>query len=143
MDFKNLATSGIQKHIEQGLTIAGIQVVQSARDLVPTDTGELRKSISQNISMMSGGIRSTIMPTVPYGGGVELGQAPGTYVSPQQLMGWAMRKGLNPYAVSKSILKKGTQPKPFLFPAFDDNEENVILILGQSLDNALNEAMNT
>lgn len=141
IDFKGLSTSGLDKNIQQGLTIAGIQIQQAARQLVPIDTGDLRKSISSKVSSITGGIRATIQPTEPYAGGVELGQPAGTYVSPVQLMAWARRKGLNPYAISRSILNKGTQAQPYLFPAFDQNVDSVILIIGQALQNALNQAM--
>lgn len=141
VDFKSLSIDGLNRSIEQGLNIAAIQVKQSARDLVPVDTGDLRKSISSNLSAITGGIRATIQPTEPYAGAVEFGQPAGTYVSPQQLMVWARNRGLNPYAVSKSILNKGTQAQPYLFPAFDQNVDSIVLIISQSLDNALKQAL--
>ena len=84
-----------------------------------------------------------VEPTEPYAYGIEFGRPAGTYVSPKALEKWARSKGLNPYAVSKSIMKKGTKPQPFLIPAFEEKENSILLIIAQGVENALKSAFKT
>lgn len=61
---------------------------------------------------------------VNYAKGVHDGRGP-HYVSPAALAPWAAKKGLNPYAVSKSIERKGTKANPFLQRAVDNTAKAV------------------
>jgi hypothetical protein len=88
---------------------------------------------------MTSGATATITANEPYAYDVEYGTPPGRYVSPQALMGWAMRHGINPYAVSKSIFKKGTRAQPYLLPAFNSNTDTIVAIIGQAIQNALSQ----
>lgn len=65
-----------------------------------------------------------LVSTTPYASDVELGTLP-HYVSAQALMPWAAKKGLNPYAVAKSIAKKGTKANPFLDRAVASQEGGI------------------
>jgi hypothetical protein len=135
--FDQISKSVLDENIKQGLVIAGAAVQSEARGLVPTDTGALRISITNSVGEESlSGVSAVVGPTQPYGKDIEFGRPPGTYVSPVALMGWAKRKGLNPYAVSRSIQNKGSPAQPFMFPAADNQLSNVIKIISQAVVNA-------
>lgn len=136
-DFK-ISEEALDIHLKQGLTIAGSQVQSAARGLVPVDTSALKISIQSSVRVESNGMSAEVGPTQPYGREIEFGRPPGTQVSPAALMGWAKRKGLNPYAVAKSIAKKGSPAQPFLFPAAEAQSDNVLKILAQAVVNAFN-----
>lgn len=133
--FNNISRSVLDENVKQGLVIAGADVQSTARGLVPVDTGALRISIASNVKEGTS-LSAEVGPTQPYGKEIEFGRKLGTYVSPNALMGWAKRKGLNPYAVSKSIMKKGSPAQPFLFPAADSQLDNVLKIITQAVVNA-------
>lgn len=138
--FKQLSDTVLDKYLKQGAHVAGARVQSEARELVPVDTSALRISIENSASQSSGELIQSVGPTQPYGKDIEFGRPPGTYVSPAALAGWAKRKGLNPYAVSKSIQKKGSPAQPFMFPAFDKNVTEIPSIIAQAVVNAFKEA---
>lgn len=132
--------SAMEKFIEQAGTIAGIELKQEARHNTPVDTGALRKSITEKVSKIESGVSILVQPSEPYAYGVEFGQPPGTYVSPEALKPWARRHGMSEsaaYAISRKIMAKGTDPQPFLFPAFEAKEKSIFDIIGQGVYNAL------
>lgn len=54
----------------------------------------------------------TIEPTAPYADDVEKGTPPHK-IEIEEIRGWALFHGLNPYAVQKSIRRKGTKAHPY------------------------------
>ena len=102
--------------------VYGTQVQALARRLVPVDLGALKLSITPVVRQQVGGaIIVEVGPTQKYGQGIEFGRPP-HYVSPAQLAGWAKRRRVNPYAVSKAIEKRGTKAQPYMLPAFEQME---------------------
>lgn len=136
-DFK-ISEAELDKSMKQGVLIAGAQIQSTARGAVAVDTGALRLSIQNNVGVSTDEISAEVGPTQPYGKEIEFGRPPGTQVNPVALMGWAKRKGLNPYAVAKSIEKKGSPAQPFLFPAAEAESDNILKILAQAVVNAFN-----
>jgi hypothetical protein len=59
-----------------------------------------------------------------YGTAVEYGTRP-HFVSASAISLWASRRGLNPYAVAKSIQKKGTKANPFFKKSAESQESNI------------------
>lgn len=118
--------------------VFGIQVRQAARKLVAVDTGELKNSITSTVQQITDGYSLEVGPEKSYGKDIEFGRQPGTYVSPQSLQRWASRKGLNAWAVARSIEKKGSPAQPFLFPAFDQLEPTLVYILAKALEEVIN-----
>ena len=55
----------------------------------------------------------TVEPTAPYAEYVEFGTRP-HWTSVHNLESWARLKGIDPYALQRSIAKKGTKPHPYL-----------------------------
>ena len=136
----DMAAAGLPDALKQGAFIAGTEVQSEARANVAVDTGQLRLSIENGVSMVSGEITATVGPTKSYGREIEMGRPPGTFVSATQLAGWAKRKGLNPHLVSFKIFSKGSPPQPFLFPAFNKKKADIISIIGQAVQNAIKKA---
>jgi hypothetical protein len=62
----------------------------------------------------------------------QYGTAP-HYVSPRVLAPWAEKKGLNPFAVSKSIQKKGTKANPFFADTVEYSEKGIDRIFKDAL----------
>lgn len=142
-EFQQLSDVVLDEDIRQGTFIAGAEVQKEARSLVPVDTSALRLSIENSVGSTGTGFLADIGPTQPYGAHVEFGQPPGTYVSPAALAGWAKRKGLNPYAVSRAIQNHGTKPQPYMAPAFEEKQESVVEVLAQAVVNAFRKALGT
>lgn len=81
----------------------------------PVDTGKLRGGFEINVELMSG----TLANKTDYAYWVAVGRQAGTFPPISAIKKWAERKGLNPYAVAKSIAKKGTPANPFWQNALD------------------------
>lgn len=141
-EFGEISSSVLEGNVQQGAYIAGAAIQSEARKLVPVDTGALRISIENSAGTSpSGGYLVTVGPTQPYGKDIELGREPGTYVSPAALTKWAKKRGLNPYAVSRAILNKGSPAQPFMFPAADAKQNSIVDILAQAVVNAFSKTL--
>lgn len=138
-EFAELSDTVLDQNLSQGSFVAGAQVQSEARSLVAVDTGALKISIENSVSREGTGYLISVGPTQPYGAGVEYGQPAGTFVSAAALAGWAKRKGLNPYVISKAIADHGTKPQPFLGPALDAKQDSVMAVLAQAIANAFNQ----
>ena len=68
-----------------------------------------------------------------------IGEQVAHYVSPQSLKAWAEKKGLNPFAVAKSIAKKGTKANPFFQTAVGSVEDRVNQEFDKALENITQE----
>lgn len=101
-------------------------------------TGDLRRGEHY---FFSGSAEVTIEPTADYAQDVEKGTVP-HWVSVAQgtpLYRWAMQKGINPYAVQKSIAKKGTKAHPFLQPTFDIIEPKANRTFNDGIDELIGQ----
>lgn len=88
-------------------------------------TGDLRRSVRYTFNTAT--LSAVIEPTAKYAAAVENGSRP-HFVSARPgtpLSRWAISKGINPYAVAKSIAKKGTKPHPFVQPTFNKMKPQV------------------
>ena len=95
-----------------------------------------------------------------YAKSIEYGQTAGTKVSVRALVQWIKKKGIADtytnsgrrrargkdfeksalsiaFAIQRSIMAKGTKPRPFLFPAFRKYENKVINILNNAINKVL------
>jgi len=52
----------------------------------------------------------------------------------RDLVSWAQRRGINPWALSRSIAKKGYKPQPFMFESLDRNKEEFLKECQAALD---------
>lgn len=97
-------------------------------------TKKLHNMWTKTFSPLTGKISSQM----PYALGIEFGTAPHK-VPVSEIAPWAISKGLNPWAVAKSIAKKGTRANPFFQRALDNSEDGVNKIIKGVLDNAITE----
>jgi hypothetical protein len=105
-----IANKEIQKGLlESGKVIAG----REKREAPVGVTAHLRQSIG--IRLKKGSV--IIVPKKKYAINVHEGTRP-HYVSIKSkrapLRIWAIKKGINPYALQKSIMRKGTKANPFV-----------------------------
>ncbi len=96
---------------------------QAMRERAPVGVGGengLKGSIGFTINPAR--LSSEIKPKVPYADAVETGSKP-HWVSAKPgspLEQWARLKGLNVYAVQRSIATKGTKPHPYIVPTYQE-----------------------
>lgn len=89
-----------------------------AKELVPVDLGNLRRSIGSKSK--DKGTTVIIGSRTEYS--TELGTKPGTRVPPKQLIGWCVRHGMPglQYLVSRKIEQVGSPKQPYMLPAFEE-----------------------
>lgn len=88
-------------------------IIFSIKKAMPSDTEKLRRSVNYKLKQKNENFIITIK-YLKYGDYVETGTKP-HYVPIAALKKWAKRKGLNPWAVQKSIGIKGTKPQPWKY----------------------------
>jgi len=122
--------------LKRAVAATVLEIQTDARKAAPADSAFLRRSIKAYFTQ--GGIAGEVRVDAPYGPFVEWGTGPrgrrtsvgedipswythGASVSmppTAELARWATRKGLVPYAVARSIQKKGgVKAQPFIGPA--------------------------
>ena len=107
--------------------VAGSLLIEgTARTLAPKDTGRLAGSITHTISGGGANLTSKIGPSVAYGLYVEKGRGPGRMPPVAAVAGWARRKGIDPYVLARAIARRGTKPKPYMVPSFNQNRGAVV-----------------
>jgi hypothetical protein len=84
------------------------EIVKDMQDKVPVDLGSLKRSITFKVTP-----DEITFDMLEYGMAVHYGSRP-HFPPVKAIRGWAKRKGINPYALQKSIGKKGTAPHPFM-----------------------------
>lgn len=110
----------------------------------PASSGNLRKSIRREIS--GSGLRASIFPSVVYGASLHgnFDGSDGAFTPPRtipareakeggSLYRWAMKKGMNPWAVRASIAKKGVKRNRYLKRAADTSTNSVKGIFERAL----------
>jgi len=104
-------------------------------------TAQLQNSLTRDIRPLE----ASVFTIQPYAPRVEFGSGgrgkagiPARPVSPSELFDWARRKlgdeGLA-YPISKTISKFGTSPHPFMLPAKEKNERNIIKLFERAIEN--------
>lgn len=123
--FGRLEGADFRMRLKRTMRISAGFVKTRARQIVPVDTGSLRRSITEDISYSNNRIIGIIEPKEPYGAAIEFGTKP-HFVPVGALKRWANKRGINPYALAVSISRKGTKKHPFMFPAFRQTKNRVI-----------------
>lgn len=129
---ENLTVEGVKSNIVE---VVGIKLKEMA-DFILTRSSEIliaNDSVDTGFLMRSGEIhheedlKYTLIYTAPYSAVVEFGARP-HFVSAKVLFGWVKRKiGITnekkawgiAYAISKSIGRRGQEPRPYLRPAIE------------------------
>jgi len=122
----------VEKGISKGIAKATLLFEGASAKEAPADTGRLRGGITSSITPTVG----TIFTTSKYAKYVHDGTKPHR-VSGSKLKAWAIRKGLNPYAVAKSISRKGTRANPFFTRALKKNKIKAVSVFEKEIDRAI------
>lgn len=132
-----------QAALEKGLRQAGKKIQGDAKLLADVDTGQLRNSITEGITSEGEDIIEDIGTNLEYAAYFELGTGPVGEASSKMLP-----EGVNPkyrsdgwvYSDGERFYYTEGQPaKPFLYPAFKQNQNNVTDIIARALQKELRE----
>lgn len=108
------APEKVRETIKLVLTAGAIDTQAHAREEeAPTFDGGLKRNIKVRIFKD----HSEVSSDAKYSEPIEYGRRAGKHVPLKEGVGlhkWATTKGINPFAVAKSIFKKGTKPNPFM-----------------------------
>jgi hypothetical protein len=124
----------------------GKQVTDSYREKIIKNkvvaTGKLRDSIKYKVISTDDSI-GVYLSAVDYWEYVEYGRKAGKFVPIKPLKNWLLQKGLkaSPYAISKSIQKKGIKEKPFFRQSLNEFEIDLNKI-DDLLQKDINEILN-
>lgn len=97
------------------------------------DTGRMASSIIPSFMPF----KAEISPHTKYAIYVHQGTSP-HWVPIAALAPWARRHGINPYAVQRSIAKKGTKANPFMDRAAVESQDGVFKIFLDAIANITN-----
>ncbi len=123
-----------EKHVNTAINRSLVRIWAKEKVEAPVNTGNLRDNWLLQVLRFSGTLRSN----APYANAIEYGTRP-HFVSAERLQGWARKRGLNPWAVSKSIAKKGTKANPFFQRSVAGAEVGVNAEFKKAIDDTLKE----
>jgi HK97 gp10 family phage protein len=112
--------SAVDAELRSIVQTGALLIESEARSLAPRDTGRLQGSIHSRIS----GLTAEVGPTVAYGLFVEKGTR-AHFPPVGAISGWAVRHGLNPYAVARGMSRKARPPRPFMVPALERSRARI------------------
>ena len=116
-----------------GMRIATLLVQRSAKQKAPVDTGRLRASITPEVRWQGDRAIGVVGSDVKYSGFVELGTRP--HFVPRKYIGlWASRHGFD----DTGLFVSG-KAQPFLEPAFEENAQKIVEILGDTVSGIIKE----
>ena len=124
--------------MKRTMYVATTTLKTKARELVPVFRGALKRSIREDVEYSNKTVEGIVQATEPYAKGVEFGTKPHA-VSAVALSRWAKSKGINPYALAKSIARKGTRAQPFMVPAFEQSKKKIIKIFQDTINYLLEQ----
>jgi hypothetical protein len=122
---------------------SAVDVQRELRIAAPVgSSGNLRRAIRYTYNPSS--ISAEITPEAPYTDAVEFGSRPHwTSARPgTSLAKWANMKGINPYAVQRSIATKGTKAHPFVRPTYNKMRPRVERDINAGINRFVEEVNN-
>lgn len=127
-----------EKHVNKAINLSLLRIqAQSTKNAPFGTSGNLRNNWDIRMGRFEGSLSSGAREKgFGYGTAVEYGTRP-HFVSANAISLWANRRGLNPYAVAKSISKKGTKANPFFKKSVDSQQSNI----EKEFDKALSEIL--
>lgn len=112
--------------VKQALSIAPKEMTKSLETIIHRTALRVQREFTKNINKGQTGfarnniaierpnrLTATIYPRARYADFLETGTRP-HWTSIQNIEGYARFRGLNPYALQRSIARKGTKAHPFL-----------------------------
>lgn len=126
-----------EPHVNKAINRSLVRILGQEKQQAPVFTGNLRDNWKIDLDRFQGALRSN----APYSMAVHFGSRP--HMPPiSAITPWALKKGLNPWAVAKSIAKNGTKANPFLQKAVDLERDNVNKEFKEALDNIARDLAN-
>lgn len=126
-----------EKHVNLAISRALVRVLGEEKRQAPVHTGNLRDNWRLDIGRFQGRLASN----APYARDLHDGSPLSKFPTGQQLKAWAAKKGLNPYAVAKSIAKRGHLiANPFFKRAVSEQQANINIEFKKALDSIVAEA---
>ena len=122
-----LEKMGNEEKISQAINQACLLVERTAKQNCPSNTGELRSSISSSVEGTTGTVGSPLQyaPYVEYGTGLFATGGNGRTDVP-----WKYQN-----AKGEWFTTYGMPPQPFLIPALNENREQILKLLQEGLKN--------
>lgn len=126
--------------VVDAINVAALAVQAAAKKGAPVDTGRLRSAI--RITFYKVGIAAEVGAYVDYAAAVEFGSR--AHMPPAAaLEEWARRhkmpRGAG-YAIARAIAKRGTKPRPFLYPAFELERRDYLPRLAKAMNVAIQQS---
>ena len=133
-EFIQKAQERVRTAAYYSLLRGGYKVQGRARYFVPVDTGYLRASIAVagDIANLSVQVGSRLKYAAP----VEFGSRPHTPPF-EPIRRWGELKGVPAGAIWQKIRTQGTDPHPYLWPAFTENRDWIVNDLTKSIAKAV------
>ncbi len=137
--------------IDKALLSGGYAIEAEAKLNVTVDTGYLRNTISTRLIKSGNKSYVEVGTNLEYAVSIEFGLDPGTMPPVEALEPWVRRVilgGIEVYAgeardiafaVAKGIEKWGTNPQPFLHPAYESNIGDIRVSIKQAVREARRE----
>lgn len=127
-----------EAHVNKAISRSLVRILGQEKQQAPQGvTGNLYKNWSIDIGRFQGSLKSN----APYSMAVHNGTRPHyvPVVEGNDFYRWCQSKGLNPWAVAKTIAKKGTKGNPFLQRSVDMERENINREFKTALDGITKE----
>ena len=106
-------------------TKSALTIQRNTQLLTPVDTGRLRASETFTIDSSPIPLWAQIGTNVTYAPFVEEDTRP-HWTSVKNLIGWAHRHGINPYAIQRKIAKYGTKGKHMFRRGFEQSRDAIM-----------------
>lgn len=121
--YASSVNTGIRGEIFKGSE----DISSDAKRFAPVDLGNLREGIGYTVKDRSKGtlVEGEVISSDPSSAYLEYGTGP-HYPPIAAITPWAERKGIDPYALQKSIGENGTKEHPYMLPAYLKNEKKII-----------------
>ncbi len=113
--------------VQEALNESCLLVENTAKENCPVDSGQLRNSITSNVSGETGEVGTNVeyAPYVEYGTGVY---------NPGRLTPWSYQDASGEWHTTT-----GQKPQPFLVPALDSNRDKILNIFKEKVKEGLSK----
>lgn len=113
--------------LQEALNDSCLLVENTAKENCPVDSGQLRNSITSNVSGETGEVGTNVeyAPYVEYGTGV---------FNPGRLTPWSYKDASGEWHTTT-----GQKPQPFLVPALDSNRAEILNIFKEKVKEGLSK----
>jgi hypothetical protein len=122
----------VMDELRTGMTKSVLAVEADAKRGAPVDRGQLRRSLTHEVQVRSREVVGRAGTNLEYAKFVEDGRGPGKMPPVSVIEDWAGRHGAAGagFLIARAIGRRGTRPKPYLKPAFEQNAAKISQELG-------------